>query len=161
MSGNVPVFPHGDSGQGTRLNPARNNGKRCTACTRLMLCTRLSCTYFAVRVHGRELMCLMLMLSARGDHVSARDISRSARRLMESCHSLNQPVGVRACVRAPACLMAVMMVMGASTPPQRASRLALLFDRFINSRGHQSSSGVKPAARKSNLSEKHSSNTPG
>lgn len=41
---------------------------------------------------------------------------------------LSQPQSAsgRACVRAPACLMAVMMVMAASTPPQRASRLALL-----------------------------------
>lgn len=74
------------------------------------------------RVHGRELMCLMLMLSAREDHVSSRHISRSARRLMESCQSLNQPVCLRACAH----VMAVTTVMGASTPPQRASRLALL-----------------------------------
>lgn len=112
-----------ESGLGTRLNPARNNGKRCPACTRLMLCTGLPCSWAGVRVARAraELMCLMLMLSAREGSRQFKGISGSARRLMESCQS-------RARARALAVISArdVVMVMAAPTPPQRAPHLALL-----------------------------------
>lgn len=102
----LPCSRTGIPGQGTRLNPARNNGKkRCTACTRCTLCTRLSCNWVCVRacvvrVHGRELMCLMLMLSAGADRVSSRQIGGSARRLNGE---LSEPQSTCVCVRACVC----------------------------------------------------------
>lgn len=84
--------------------------------------TTLQLGWRACRARARaELMCLMLMLSAREGSRQFKGISGSARRLMESCQS-------RARARALAVISArdVVMVMAAPTPPQRAPHLALL-----------------------------------
>lgn len=78
-------------GLGARLNPARNNGKRASACATFdafaPLAVGLACVSLSLsRARPRARVCdADAIASVQGQ------ISRSARRLMESCQSPGQP----------------------------------------------------------------------